>query len=169
MNVRQLQAFRHRQAHVPENAPSSHPTAMRHDPRSVRARSVSRRRFMQTSAGVVVAGATVGRQIFRPDGILAAGADPLPIPGGSPNLGGAFHIYGPTPDGSFDPIDAEPSTITNFNGVVGLAYIDGTVTRTRISTGETTELPFLFSDMRFMQGVYRGEDGRPRQGAFALI
>ena len=95
--------------------------------------------------------------------------DPLPIPGGTPALGGGFHVYGPTPDGSFDPIDAEPSLITNFNGVVGLAYISGTVTRTKISTGERVELPFNNADMRFMQGVYRGVDGKPRQGTFALI
>jgi hypothetical protein len=68
-----------------------------------------------------------------------------------------------------DPIDAEPSSIANLNGVVGLAYIDGTVTRTRISTGETEELPFIGSDMRFMQGVYRGVDGKPRQGTFGFI
>src|SRR6266511_2710036 len=81
-------------------------------------------------------------------------------PGGPRNLsrrefvrgaGGAIHLYGPTPDGSFDPIDAEPSLITNFNGVVGLAYISGMVTRTNISTGERVELPFLNADMRFMQ------------------
>jgi hypothetical protein len=81
------------------------------------------------------------------------------------------HNYGfhRTPDGSFDPIDAEPSTITNFDGVVGLAYINGTVTRTTIATGEQVDLPFIASDMRIMQGVYRGVDGKPRQGNFALI
>jgi hypothetical protein len=68
-----------------------------------------------------------------------------------------------------DPINAEPGTITNVNGVVGLAYIDGTVTRTRISTGEQKELPFIGSDMRFIQGVYRGVDGKPRQGTFGFI
>jgi hypothetical protein len=94
---------------------------------------------------------------------------PMPIPGGSPALGGRFHVYAPTPDGSFDPIDAEPSTITNFNGDIGLAYISGTVTRTQISTGARVHLPFNGSDMRFMKGVYRGVDGKPREGAFALI
>jgi hypothetical protein len=99
----------------------------------------------------------------------AAFDDPLPIPVGSPLLGGDVHIFGPTPDGSFDPIDAEPSSITNFNGVVGLAYINGTVTRTTVSNGAQVELPFIASDMRFMDGVYRGTDGKPRQGTFALI
>ncbi len=132
-------------------------------------RSLSRRRFMQTS-GVVAAGAVFGSGLLRPRVLHAASPDdPLPIPGGTPALGGAFHFYGPTPDGSFDPIDAEPITITNLDGVVGLAYIDGTVVRTRISTGEQEELPFTGADMRFMQGVYRGVDGKPRQGTFGFI
>jgi hypothetical protein len=78
-------------------------------------------------------------------------------------------VFGPTPDGSFDPIDAEPSTITNFNGFVGLAYISGTVTRTNTATGEVLTLPFVDSDMRFMKGVFRGTDGRLHHGAFAFV
>jgi hypothetical protein len=130
-------------------------------------RNFSRRQFIQTGGAVA---AVIGAGVLRPRILHAAAPDdPLPIPGGTPAVGGAFHFYGPTPDGSLDPIDAEPSSITNLNGVVGLAYIDGTVTRTRISTGETEEFPFLGSDMRFMQGVYRGVDGRPRQGTFGFI
>jgi hypothetical protein len=132
-------------------------------------RHVSRREFVRTTGGAIAAGAALGSGLLRPRTAFAAALDdPLPIPGGSPALGG-FHIFGPTPDGSLDPIDAEPVSITNFNGVVGLAYIDGTVTRTRISTGERDELPFIASDMRFMQGVYRGVDGKPRQGTFGFI
>jgi hypothetical protein len=79
-----------------------------------------------------------------------------------------FHFFGPGfPD--FDPADAEPSTITDFNGTVGLAYISGMVRRTTISTGVSVDLPFFGNDMRFMDGVYRGVDGRVRQGTFALI
>ena len=152
MNISQLSAHRLRQ-HPPGGS-----------------RSLSRREFVRAAGGAVAAGAALGSGMLRPQLLHAqAPDDPLPIPGGTPALGGAFHFYGPTPDGSFDPIDAEPSLITNFNGVVGLAYIDGTVTRTRISTGERVELPFNDADMRFMQGVYRGADGKPRQGAFALI
>jgi hypothetical protein len=137
---------------------------------SQRSRFVSRREFVRTTGGVIAAGAAFGSGLLKPRSVFAAAADdPLPIPGGSPALGGGFHVYGPTPDGSFDPIDAEPASITNFNGVVGLAYVDGMVTRTRISTGERDELPFIASDMRFMQGVYRGVDGKPRQGTFGFI
>ncbi|HYM25436.1 MAG TPA: hypothetical protein VEU08_19595 [Vicinamibacterales bacterium] len=136
---------------------------------NVRHRSgrVSRRRFIQAGTGVAT-GAALASGLFRPQRVIAASDDPLPIPGGSPALGG-FHIFGPTPDGSLDPIDAEPCPITNVNGVVALAYVDGTVTRTNIRTGESLEMPFIASDMRFMQGVYRGVDGRPRQGTFGFI
>jgi hypothetical protein len=137
-----------------------------------RPRSMSRREFTHRASGVVAAGAAVGSGLLRPTLLWASphsNANPLPIPGGSPALGGGFHVYGPTPDGSFDPIDAEPSTITNFNGVVGLTYISGTVSRRRIGSTVQVELPYIASDMRFMQGVYRGVDGKPRQGTFGLI
>jgi hypothetical protein len=69
----------------------------------------------------------------------------------------------------FDPIDAEPSTITNLNGFVGLAYISGMVTQINTKTGATARYPFRDSDMRFMQGNFRGTDSRVHQGAFAFV
>jgi len=134
--------------------------------------SLSRREFVRRAGGAVAAGAAVSGGLLRSPLLFASphsNADPLPIPGGSPALGGGFHVYGPTPDGSFDPIDAEPSTITNFNGVVCLTYISGTVSRRKIGSNVQVELPYIASDMRFMQGVYRGVDGEPRQGTFGLI
>jgi hypothetical protein len=58
---------------------------------------------------------------------------PLNIPGISqfPALGKNFHVFGPA---AIDPIDAEPITITDFNGFVGLAYINGTVTEKNKNT-----------------------------------
>jgi hypothetical protein len=55
---------------------------------------------------------------------------PVPIPKGTPGLGGDYHIFGPSPATGSDPVDAEPSTITDFKGFVGLAYISGNVTQT---------------------------------------
>jgi hypothetical protein len=43
------------------------------------------------------------------------------------------------------------------------------VTQTNTQTGETLRLPFTNSDMRFMQGVFRGADGRIHDGTFALV
>jgi hypothetical protein len=95
---------------------------------------------------------------------------PVPVPGGTPLLGGSFHAFAPGPPQlNIDPVDAEPITITNFNGFVGLSYTDGMATRTNTQTGETLRLPFLSSDMRFMQGEFRGADGRLHHGTFALV
>jgi len=139
--------------------------------RSGSSRHWSRREFVRTTGGSIAAGVAIGSGLLLPRRVEAAPApdDPRPIPGGSPTLGGAFHVYGPSPTGFLDPINAEPSSITNFNGVVGLAYISGMVTQTRISNGATARYPFVSSDMRFMQGVYRGVDDKPRQGTFGFI
>lgn len=132
--------------------------------------SMSRREFVRNTGVSIAGGVALGAGILRPIRAHAAAPDdPLPIPGGSPTLGGGFHVYGPSPTGFIDPIDAEPASITNFNGVVGLAYVDGMVTQTRVSDGHQERYPFVASDMRFMQGVYRGVDGKPRQGTFGFI
>ena len=165
MKDRMLRALRDRAAYSLD-----HPSPTSRSGRSAaHAGPVSRRRFLRSTGGLAVAGAALGRQILDPQVLHAAGDDPLPLPVGTPALGGVFRFFGPTPDGSFDPIDAEPSTITNFNGVVGLAYISGMVTRTHIQTGVIERLPFNGADMRFMHGTYLGVDGKPRRGAFALI
>jgi hypothetical protein len=130
----------------------------------------SRRQFVRNTAGAVVAGATLGGVVWPSHTVTAQSpADPRPIPGGTADLGGAFHVYGPGFPGGGDGPDAEPSSITNFNGFVGLAFISGTVRRTQVSTGAAVDLPYLFNDMRFMQGVYRGFDGRARRGTFGFI
>jgi hypothetical protein len=129
--------------------------------------AISRRQFARTAAGAVVVGSALGAGWWRPRLAEAHRAhEPVPIPGGTPVVGGAFHVFGP---GLSDPVDAEPSTITDFNGFVGLAYISGTVTRTNTATGEVLTCPFVNSDMRFMTGVFRGTDGRLHHGAFAFV
>jgi hypothetical protein len=125
---------------------------------------VSRRRFIRTGLGVASAGAVLGRSLVNPDVAYAAGDDPVPVPG-SPFLA-PFHVWAPI---FVDPIDAEPATINNFNGDVGIAYISGSVTRTNVKTQEVRVLPFNDADMRFMQGVYRGVDGKSRRGAFGFV
>ena len=126
---------------------------------------VSRRQFARTAAGSAFA-AAVGSRLWTPSLVEAASFAPVPIPGGTPALGGAYHVFGPA---AFDPIDAEPVTITNLDAFVGLAYISGMVTQTNTKTGEVVRLPFVNSDMRFMQGVFRGTDGKVHRGAFAFV
>jgi hypothetical protein len=180
------------ESHVASRRASSHPTqepCNEHpstSPRTERRGGVgilSRRQFVGSTAGALAAAGFGGGLLAacgRADGSLPTspislredrvpapgGTAPLPIPGGTPQLGGAFHVWAPA---ALDSIDAEPATITDFNGFVGLAYISGMVTRHRRSTGETVQLPFLSADMRFMKGMYRGADGRVRRGTFGLI
>ena len=160
MNIRAISALQ-----------ASRPTAV-HDPgdnsaafRQLRP-TMSRRQFARAAATTAVVGSTLGSRLWKP-GLAEASASfaPVHIPGGSPVLGG-YHVFGPA---AFDPIDAEPATITNHNGSVGLAYISGMVTQTNTQTGEQQRLPFIDSDMRFMDGVFRGMDGRIHQGAFAFV
>jgi len=143
---------------------------------------LSRRQFVGSAAGTVAAAAGLGSLLAAcsraDDGFVtspisprlslakASGQAPVPIPGGTPALGGGFHVWVPA---AVDSIDAEPATITDFNGFVGLAYINGLVTQHNRSTGQTVQLPFIGADMRFMTGVYRGDDGRVRQGTFGFI
>jgi hypothetical protein len=128
---------------------------------------LSRRQFTRAAAGTAVASAAIGSALWTPAIASPKGAfTPVPIPGGSPALGGSFHVFGPA---AFDPIDAEPITITNFNGFAGLAYISGMVTQTNTKTGEKARYPFVDSDMRFMQGNFRGADGRIHQATFGFI
>jgi hypothetical protein len=126
---------------------------------------ISRRQFARTAAASAFA-AAVGSRLWTPSLVEAASFAPVPIPGGSPVLGGAYHVFAP---GAFDPIDAEPVTITNLDASVGLAYVSGKVTQTNTKTGEMLRLPFVNSDMRFMQGVFRGTDGKVHPGAFAFV
>ena len=128
---------------------------------------MTRRQFARSVAGTAVFGGALGAGLLKP-GIAKERESftPVPIPGGTPVLNGAYHFFAPN---LIDPIDAEPITITNMNGFVGLAYISRMVTQTNTQTGETLRLPFLNSDMRFMQGVFRGADGEVHRGSFALV
>jgi len=129
--------------------------------------ALSRRQFLRAAAGATVLGVGLGVGLWRPRLIAAlANGSPVPIPGGTPVVGGAFHVFGP---GIIDPADAEPSTITDFNGFVGLTYVSGTVRRKNMKTGEVRILPFVESDMRFMTGEFRGTDGQTHQGTFGFV
>jgi len=60
-------------------------------------------------------------------------------------------------------------TFANF-GLVALDVAPITIgDDAQIGSNVQVELPYIASDMRFMQGVYRGVDGKPRQGTFGFI
>jgi hypothetical protein len=126
---------------------------------------LSRRQFITTSVGAT--GAVLSSGLWLPAVAHAGENDhvaPRPIPGGIqfPFAGTeVFHVFGPVHG-------AEPSTIFDFKGFVGVAHIQGTGTGTNTLTGTTT--PLLFDvDNRFMKGIYVGVDGKKHTGTFGFI
>jgi hypothetical protein len=121
---------------------------------------LSRRGFLR--GGALAAGTLAGAGVFNVATALGApgpGADPRPIPGGF--------------DANFNAVPSNPvvhalppgvgfdmSTITDFNGVVAGADIFGTANNGAY---------FFHADMRFMDGLYVGMDGRHRQGSFGFV
>jgi hypothetical protein len=120
--------------------------------------ALSRRSFLKA------AGTTLAVGLALPSTVRASSQTlPNPIPGGLDLLGNGqiFHFYLPG-------TAPELSTITDFNGVLGAADVQGTWTGDGVTPPPNT--PLLFdADMRFMSGEYIGRDGRHRQGAFALV
>jgi hypothetical protein len=117
----------------------------------------SRRRFL-AGAGLGAVG-VVGSQVAGAGPALAArrAGDPRPIPGGIQPFGPGtevFHV--------FFPGTGEPSTITDFNGFVGVAHITGT------GAGANADLSFDV-DNRFMTGEYIALDGRHFNASFGFL
>jgi hypothetical protein len=130
--------------------------------------SLCRRQFLQAVAGGTALSAALGAGLLRPQRV--EGAEPdindvVPIPGTLDLFGKEFHVLAPP----LTAPDDDPSTVFNFLGATGIAIISGTCTRTHRRTGRTRELPFLNSDMRFMQGVYRERNGNRRVGTFVFV
>jgi hypothetical protein len=125
-------------------------------------RALSRRGFL---AAAGASGAALGVGAVAPQAALAeAGGGPhgpRPIPGGITVGGELFHLFPPGPG-------AEPATIFDFHGTVGLAAVKGTGTGTNTRTGSRRRLPFDV-DNRFMQGTFVGVDGRRHHGTFGFV
>ena len=134
--------------------------------------AVSRRRFIRETARAV--GATLGASILLP-AVAGAGqrlnAAPRPIPNGVQFLGSGtpvFHVMAPGYPGFGNAATDDPSSITNFNGHVGVTYVQGWGTHTDKTTGKVKRLPWEV-DLRFMKGDYVALDGKHRHRTFALI
>jgi hypothetical protein len=125
------------------------------------AAGMSRAQFLRR--GAVAAGAVAGLGLLRPGRASASNpAEPSPIPGGfDENFNivpsGAFiHILPPA-------IGFEMATITDFDGVIAAAEIQGTAQGT-----DGTQYTFD-TDMRFMRGRYVGMDGLVRVASFGFV
>jgi hypothetical protein len=89
-----------------------------------------------------------------PDGVL------VPNPLGGPDV----HLNFPGPVTSTTPGQGgEPSTITDFNGSIGVVRVQGT------GSDAAGNSLLWDADLRFMRGIYRGVDGKLHTGTFALI
>jgi hypothetical protein len=105
----------------------------------------------------------LGSGLLRPamaTASTAAGAAPKPTTNTVVLNGLTFHLT------SFGP-GADPSSITDFKGLVGVADVQGTGTAT-YPDGSTE--PLLFdTDMRFMKGTYVGQDNRMHNATFGFV
>jgi hypothetical protein len=122
--------------------------------------ALSRRAFMGSMASV--AGAAMGIGLL-PSGVLAAkpsSSAPKPTANIANLFGVDFHL-------TFFGAGIDPSSIGDFNGFVGVADVQGTGTAT-YRDGSTETLLFD-TDMRFMSGVYVGQDGAVHKGAFGFV
>ena len=135
---------------------------------------LTRRRFLTTATGAF--GLALGSASWLPrlgDAAEEPGALPKPIPGGlflQEIVCGAspptelFHVFFiPATQVTTFP---DPSTITNFHGLIGAADVVGDVTR--LDENGSTRLVFD-SDMRFMNGRYIGVDGGEHSGTFGFM
>ena len=122
--------------------------------------ALSRRAFIGSMAGV--AGAAVGAGLFPITALAGSKGSAAPKPTTSTvNVGGQdfhFTFFGPGID---------PSSITDFNGFVGVADVQGTGTAT--NPNGSTETLLFDTDMRFMSGVYVGLDGAVHKGTFGFV
>src|SRR5439155_23891886 len=117
------------------------------------------RQFLQVAAGT--AGVALGAGLLKPGVALArppGTGEPNPIPGGiQPFPGGElFHVF-PAVSG------AEPSTITDFNGFVGVTNLRGMGTGTSTLLN-TTETLIYDVDLSLRQGRYAVTLGATRRG-----
>ena len=123
---------------------------------------LTRRAFLGSTAGAT--GAILGSSLIQPAAALAGNphTDSTPKPTTSKlSLNGLdFSIT------SFGP-GADASTITDFNGFVGVADVQGTGTATNPDGSMETLL--FDTDMRFMTGTYVGKDGKVYHGSFGFV
>ncbi|HKW97192.1 MAG TPA: hypothetical protein VJN43_05620 [Bryobacteraceae bacterium] len=146
---------------------------------------VLRRGFLRTAAGagvVLSSGLSIRARADddRDDDEREKGrcGQPLPVRYSHPGpFGSTVHAYFPGPiDGSLFPTDGtgahpegrDPSTITNFAGVVG--QVDAVFSGTGTDTMSGAEANYSFhTDTRFIKGQFIGSDEQIHRGAFAFI
>jgi len=120
---------------------------------------MTRRHLLQTMAGATGAALAAGTRLpaFAHAGPHGASSAPRPIPGGGFVIEGQLLHVNNLNEGH------DESTIFDFNGFLGSTFVLGQGT-----AGDGTRLGH-FVDMRLMEGVYVGLDGKRHQETFAFI
>jgi len=121
---------------------------------------VDRRAFL---GGALVGGAVLGSSVLSPAAALRPSrrdATPKPTTNKISFNGVNFSVTG------FGP-GMDPSAITDFNGFVGVADVQGTGTAT--NPDGSTETLLFDTDMRFMSGTYVGQDNAVHKGVFGFV
>jgi hypothetical protein len=125
--------------------------------------TLSRRAFVGGAAAAAT-GASLGSGLLWPAAASAkplwSGAAPRPTTATTTINGVTFHFT------SFGP-GVDPSSITDFKGFVGVADVRGTGTAK--NPDGSVETLLFDTDMRFMQGVYVGQDGNVHRGTFGFV
>jgi len=130
--------------------------------------AMSRRHFLQAATGATALGTALDAGFLHPRTATAAPGigDGLPIPSPLSFFGTDAHLQAPP----FTGADTDPSTVWNFEGASGIAFIDTTAAQRHRRTGVLQQnLPSTENHMTFMQGVYEGRDGHIRPGTFSLV
>jgi len=148
--------------------------------RKLQYQRLSRRNLIRGAAGTATgAGLVLGSGLRFP--ALAQEAEqetcrnlPRPIPHITTPPGQHVFFPGP-PDGSapstfphFPNAGFDPSTVTDFQGMIGQADLFFTGTGTKLDTGESATYGF-HTDWRFMTGVFIGVDGHHHNGTLSFI
>lgn len=133
---------------------------------------LTRRRVLQ--AGIAAVGATAAFKLSRGASIAAKPGSGIPgqLENGSPFLKEVFGIDIPF----FLPAETDPfggnkavgdsSTITDFNGFLGVIEADGVNIPGNSYDGAARRWG---CDVRFMKGVFRDREGRTQRGAFGFF
>jgi hypothetical protein len=123
---------------------------------------LTRRAFLGAGAGAT--GAVLGSAFLEPAAALAGN----PHTDNSPNpTTNTVTINGLTFSLTFPGPGLDPSSITDFNGFVGMADVQGTGTAMYPDGSKETLL--YDTDMRFMTGTYVGKDGQTYRGTFGFV
>jgi hypothetical protein len=109
-------------------------------------------------------GALFGASLLQPAAALGAN----PHTDSSPNpTSNKLELNGETFSLTFFGPGLDASSITDFNGFVGVADVQGTGTAT--NPDGSTETLLFDTDMRFMSGTYRGKDGHVYKAVFGFV